>query len=525
MPDLPFHDRLRAIQPVTHGGKNQLASKGVDPTQFDDFSANILPIETPAEVAAAIAASDPAAYPDPNCTALRGAIAVHQGLPADHVLCANGSIALIAAVAQSCLSEHDCAVVVGPTFGEYAAAIELTGAAVVHARTTSIDDVLACIENHRPALVFVCNPNNPTGHLWSTEAIDRIAAAAPLVLDEAYAGFLRPPPPPNWGPGRVVLRSLTKDHALAGMRVGYAVAPPDDLAVLSAVLPPWGVSTAAQNAAIAALRSPDEYRAAIDELWAEKERLVLGFRRLGVAVVDGAAPYFLIEVDDASTVAKRLLQHRIVVRSCASFGLPRHIRISPQTPTAGDRLLAAFAGQAVQRPEPSGRITLVLGGARSGKSEFAEHLVLTLGDAAVSYLATAQAFDDEMTQRIALHQDRRGENWETLEEPLHAAAALASARHSAVLVDCLTLLASNWMLEHDEEAAEAAVRALIDAAKARTGHTVIVSNEVGSGVVPANALARRFRDLQGRLNRAVADAADRVVLVVAGQPMDLKGTP
>ena len=127
--------------------------------------------------------------------------------------------------------------------------LAIWGAAISHEQipvVTLLSEVLHAIAQHDPALVFLCNPNNPTGHLWSTADVDRIAAAAPLVLDEAYAGFLRPPPPPAEGPGRLVLRSLTKDHALAGLRIGYAVGEPALLSVLEKLLAPWGVSTAAQ---------------------------------------------------------------------------------------------------------------------------------------------------------------------------------------------------------------------------------------------------------------------------------------
>ena len=165
--------------------------------------------------------------------------------------------------------------------------------------------------------------------------------------------------------------------------------------------------------------------------------------------------------------------------------------------------------------------TLVLGGARSGKSRFAEALV-TREPPPWVYIATAQAFDGEMRTRIAEHRERRVPGWRTVEAPLELAAALRDAGDAPVLVDCLTLWLTNLILGDLE--LNAAMAAL-DAALQRTAPTVLVSNEVGLGIVPDNALARRFRDEAGRLHQRIAARADRVVLMVAGLPMFVKGAP
>ena len=140
------------------------------------------------------------------------------------------------------------------------------------------------------------------------------------------------------------------------------------------------------------------------------------------------------------------------------------------------------------------------------------------------YVATAEPFDAEMTARIAEHRNRRGRQWQTVEAPLDLAGAIASAPASAtVLVDCLTLWLNNLMFNNRDIDAE--TQRLDAALAARKTSTVLVSNEVGSGIVPDNAEARRFRDLQGRLNQRIAARADRVVLLVAGLPMVVKGQP
>jgi adenosylcobinamide kinase/adenosylcobinamide-phosphate guanylyltransferase len=168
------------------------------------------------------------------------------------------------------------------------------------------------------------------------------------------------------------------------------------------------------------------------------------------------------------------------------------------------------------------RLTLVLGGMRSGKSRHAESLIIASASPPWIYIATAQAFDAEMTERIAHHRARRGTGWQTVDAPHDLAGAIGNAPpDTALLVDCLTLWLTNRMLA--EVDIEADTTALEKALAQRRGPTVLVSNEVGSGVVPDNALARRFADLQGRLNQRIAGRADRVVLVVAGLPLTVKG--
>ena len=164
-------------------------------------------------------------------------------------------------------------------------------------------------------------------------------------------------------------------------------------------------------------------------------------------------------------------------------------------------------------------LTFVLGGARSGKSRYAEALVTRFPTPWV-YIAAAQAFDDEMQARIAEHQERRATGWRTTEAPVDLPTALRNAGDAPVLVDCLTLWLTNLMLgDADLQAALAA----LDTALNRAAPTVLVSNEVGLGIVPDNALARRFRDEAGRLHQRIAARACRVIFMVAGLPLFVKG--
>ena len=181
-------------------------------------------------------------------------------------------------------------------------------------------------------------------------------------------------------------------------------------------------------------------------------------------------------------------------------------------------------------------LTLILGGARSGKSRYAQELAAQESRGRpVLYVATAQAGDDEMRERIARHRRDRPETWRTVEEPLDVAGVLKRETDAGViLIDCLTFFVVNHMLKSgdaatcegeswDAEGAEAAVRELARVAREVSATVIVVSNEVGMGLVPETALGRAFRDVAGRANQETAAAADRVRLIVAGIPMVVKG--
>lgn len=175
-----------------------------------------------------------------------------------------------------------------------------------------------------------------------------------------------------------------------------------------------------------------------------------------------------------------------------------------------------------ERQETMARSTLVLGGARSGKSRHAQELAEARAPGRLVFVATAQAFDAEMADRIARHRADRDGRWETVEAPLDLAQALDAldGPDTAVLVDCLTLWASNLLLA--EEPWEQRLDALLAAIARFSGRIVLVSNEVGLGIVPDNALARRFRDMAGTINQQVAAHVDRVRFMAAGLSIDLK---
>lgn len=182
------------------------------------------------------------------------------------------------------------------------------------------------------------------------------------------------------------------------------------------------------------------------------------------------------------------------------------------------------------------KIILILGGARSGKSTFAEKIAKKLGGEQVSYIATAEALDQEMQERIELHQSQRSKKWDTIEEPKEVSKVIKRVENSrTILIDCLTLFISNLLLEKEnlknennleiknklEDEIINEVKEIIDIARKKHMNLIIVSNEVGQGLVPSYELGRLFRDISGRANQMMAQKADKVYLTIAGFALDL----
>ena len=177
-------------------------------------------------------------------------------------------------------------------------------------------------------------------------------------------------------------------------------------------------------------------------------------------------------------------------------------------------------------PEMLNEIVFVIGGCRSGKSNYALDTAEQMPGDKKIFIATCLPRDDEMKQRIARHQEQRSQTWTTVEEPVHLHESITkiSRKATVILVDCLTLWITNIMLEAgDEKKIESHVSKLIHALAAADCPVILVSNEVGTGIVPENKLARQFRDVMGQVNQAVAQYANKVVWMVAGIPVTIKG--
>ena len=357
-PGLPV-PRQPSVAPVPHGGPDyaELAALGIRPENLLDFSVNSNPLGPSPRALRALELVDVARYPDTEALRLRAGLAAEHDADPAEVLVGNGSVELIWLLADAYLGPGDRALVVGPTFGEYAAATRRRGAEVVEVLGGAADgyrpplaEVLTRIAATRPRLVFVCNPNNPTGHLRAPDELAAILDAcgdALVVVDEAYLDFVDGAATAlalRRDPRVVVLRSLTKNFGLAGLRLGYLVAHPDVVAALAHARPPWTVNAFAQAAGLAALGDPDHLDAGRRLARKAKALVVDGLTRLGLPCLPSRANFWLVEVGDAAGLRRELLRRGILLRDCASFGLPGHARIAARPLDECERLLDVVSG-------------------------------------------------------------------------------------------------------------------------------------------------------------------------------------
>jgi histidinol-phosphate aminotransferase len=205
------------------------------------------------------------------------------------------------------------------------------------------------IRTKNPKIVFLCNPNNPTGYYLKKDEFEKILSVASeslVVLDEAYVSFVDQ----AWlstgyieGNNLLVVRSMTKNYALAGLRLGYAVAGEEIISILSRVCPPWNVNAVAQKAGLTVLQSKEYLEKSRKSVSREKKYLVTSLEKLGFVCVPSDANYFLVKVNDAAGFRKRLLvTKRLMVRDCTSFGLPEYIRIAPRYHNQNRQLINAI---------------------------------------------------------------------------------------------------------------------------------------------------------------------------------------
>jgi len=342
---MPVHPRpeVEKRTPAIHGGPDyaELAALGLSPEGMIDFSANTNPYGPSLQVRAALAEVPLDRYPDAQAIALRERLAQVHGLTPDHIIVGNGTTELIWLLGMAYLQHGDPIVIIGPTFGEYRAAVEVMGARVSEYRAPAEADfrpdmaaIEALIKRRHPRLTFLCNPNNPTGIYLAQEAVEALAAACGeglLVVDEAYRAFVAEPWPSELlieKDNVVLLRSMTKDHALAGLRLGYALASPEVVATLKQVQPSWSVNAAAQAAGLAALSDEKHLRETLPQIAEAKAYLVRELTHMGLRVVPSAANFLLVEVGDGQSLRRKLLPYGLIIRDCASFGLPEYVRIA-----------------------------------------------------------------------------------------------------------------------------------------------------------------------------------------------------
>ena len=349
---------MPASRPL-HGGLDvvELKALGLRPDEVVDFSASINPLGISPRVTEAIRRVDLSAYPDPECTELRSALSSHLGVRPDCILVGNGSTELIHLVASARLRRGGRAAVFAPTFGEYEAACRLQQVEPLPIRASperyfrwDIAEATHLLAELQPALVFICNPNNPTGTYLEPGDVDACARAVGdgglLVVDEAYAPFVdeRWDSTPLLEIGNVALvRSMTKQHGLPGLRLGYLVAPARIMREARRFQHTWSVNAVAQAAGVAALDDREHVEEGRRVVKAAREYLVREVRGLGLACASPSANFLLVEVGDATGLRLELLRrHGVCVRDCTSFGMPGHIRIGVRGMQDSRRLIEAL---------------------------------------------------------------------------------------------------------------------------------------------------------------------------------------
>lgn len=355
-----------------HGGIKaaELRALGLRPEDCLDFSASVSPLGPPRGVAEAMAGVDLAAYPDPDCLALTEAIAAHhreEGVAEENVIVGNGATEIIHLLTRGWIQTPPAgcsasALLLAPTYGEYDGAVRICGGEAQTLRATRGDggftwDITAAIAEiaaRRPALVFVCNPNNPTGALIGRGELTIMAGAVEeagglLVIDEAYINLSE-----RYAeavvvalaarrPSVMALRSMTKDYALTALRLGYGVASESVIARLSELQPDWSVNGLAQAAGVAALGDVEYLPRARSAVVESQRCVVAGLGELGIRCYPTAANFVLAEVGEAGELRERLARRGLFVRDCASFGLPDCIRIGLRPAADCIRLVEAIA--------------------------------------------------------------------------------------------------------------------------------------------------------------------------------------
>jgi histidinol-phosphate aminotransferase len=343
-----------------HGGprRDELERLGLLPEDLTDFSVSTNPYGPTAAVVEAIRRAPIAAYPDPTATLARRRLADHLGVPPTHLALGNGAADLLWTLARALVQPRTRVLIVEPTFGEFRAGAESSGGTIVEWRASAQDDfridLAALADGVRTAdarVVYLCAPNVPTGAGVPAGDIADLATALPgveLVLDQSFLLLsdhwqdLTVPLPANV----TCVRSLTKEHAIPGVRVGYVLASPGRIERLERHRPAWSCSAPAQAAAIATCAETAFVADSRARLLRDRRRLATDLSALGLRPLSSIANFFLLPVRDGAELRHRLLvNHRILVRDCTSFGLPGFVRLSARPAADTDRLVAALRSE------------------------------------------------------------------------------------------------------------------------------------------------------------------------------------
>lgn len=356
---MPLRPRpeIEKLVPSPHGSPDytELKTLGIRPEDVIDFSVCCNPFMPPPELSQILDGIDISLHPDSEAIEFRECLASKLGISPDNILAGNGSMELIRLIALAYFGQGDSVLILEPTFGEYKVACQVSGANLVNQWAEEqadfahrIEETADLIKHSRPKGIFICNPNNPTGNYLSRWEIETILSACQdslLVLDEAYIAFVAK----GWSsldlierPNLVIVRSMTKDYALAGLRLGYAVAHPEIINTLRRVYQPWNVNSVAQKAGILALEDTQTHERSLQEIRKTMQFLTRELERLGFTPLPSKTHYFLMKVGNGREFRTALLKHGMLVRDCASFGLPEYVRIATRTLPECEKLITTI---------------------------------------------------------------------------------------------------------------------------------------------------------------------------------------
>jgi len=338
--------QLKNLEACTHGGLyySELKAAGINPESVLDFSVCTNPFLPDLDMQRVLSEVAIDKYPDSEATELTKRLAEKLDLSSRNILVGSGTTELIQLVALAYFRQDDEVLILEPTYGEYQRACEIAGAKPVKQWSigedsfeTDIEEVNAVIKDIQPRCVFICNPNNPTGQYLSREQIEAVLSVIGdglLVLDEAYVSFLEE----SWSSielisrgNVVVLRSMTKDYGLAGLRLGYAAACQEIIDNLRRVVLPWNVNAIAQKVGTIVLDNEEYLEQSMKKIREAKQYLAGELLNLGFQIVPSGTNYFLVKVGNAGKFRADLLKCGILVRGCDSFGLPEYVRIAART--------------------------------------------------------------------------------------------------------------------------------------------------------------------------------------------------
>jgi histidinol-phosphate aminotransferase len=348
---------INKVNPCVHGGIDytELNKTDVSLDTILDFSVSCNPFGPPPDIREALADTSIECYPDSESTELKQALAAKLNIATEKLIIGSGSTELIRLICTAYFEPNDPVLIPQPTYGEYEVACQLADTQILKQPVLKepdfqlkADEITNLLQKHRPKAVFLCNPNNPTGHYMSREQIENVMSSYKdtlVILDEAYIAFTEN----AWSSqgladhgNLVILRSMTKDYALAGLRLGYAIAAEPVISVLKRVRPPWNVNAPAQKAGILALNADSYLKECGSKIREARDFLTKELERLGLPPLLSQTNFFLVKVGNATALRQALLNKGILVRDCTSFGLPQYIRMAPRTLPECQKLIEAI---------------------------------------------------------------------------------------------------------------------------------------------------------------------------------------